>query len=112
MRTRVHVELENLPIPRVWGFLSPGADDDPDSLALGLELSSRYGEPVVDVSIALPWRRPRPWALEGTWPSKWGGDRFVWRWNVARSSLDGRDGSGDARGGGRPVDVPADRERS
>ena len=75
---------QQIPLPRLWAFMVWDDNEDPESLSFGFEISDRHSDPILDVAFEIPWRRPRPWAIEGWWPDKhptWQRDhpRFQWR---------------------------------
>lgn len=71
-------DLASLPIPRVWVQLAPGGEGEDDLLLIGVELCSRYGDPVLHFGVDIRWNRPRPWQLDVECPPKFGRRRLRW----------------------------------
>jgi hypothetical protein len=83
-RINVETDLDNVPLPRLTVYLSPGYGGDgehPDELLVAVELSDGGSDPVVSVGVTVPWRRPRPWACEVVLPprGRWSMNRLIWR---------------------------------
>lgn len=58
-------------LPRLYALRWISGTDEPDDLIVGIEVSTLYGEPVIELEIEFPWRRPRPWWPElHYWPPK------------------------------------------
>lgn len=75
-KLEIHVRSQRL-LPRLYllhwdARRLDGKRDGPDSLLLGFEVSTDYGEPAFEVEVEIPWTRPRPW-FDGQlvyWPRK------------------------------------------
>jgi hypothetical protein len=57
---------EDVPLPRLYlirwdSRFGDGHREEPDTLLLGIEVKTEYGEPAVELELEIPWRRPRPW---------------------------------------------------
>jgi hypothetical protein len=79
---RASFSWEDVPIPRLWIRTHWREHEhnvfERTAFELGVEISSRYGNPVLEITVTQPWRRPRPWDIRGQWPAA-GGRRFIWK---------------------------------
>jgi hypothetical protein len=83
MKLTVRTYRHAMPVPRFYAFTSPGGPGEPDVISVGVELSDKGSDPALELDLSFEWQRPRPYWLEGFWPSKWkrhaATPRFQWR---------------------------------